>query len=69
MTVTVTDVVDLGHAIDEIVTEVIAPDWPSFVRKSALRADSFPARLLTRSSIREWPPFVLIAPTSIRLRL
>jgi hypothetical protein len=27
----------------EIVTEVVAPDWPSFVRKSALRADSFPA--------------------------
>jgi len=29
----------------EIVTEVIAPDWPSFIRKSALRADSFLARL------------------------
>jgi SAM-dependent methyltransferase len=29
----------------EIVTEVVAPDWPSFVRKSALRADSFLARL------------------------
>ena len=29
----------------EIVTEVIAADWPSFVRKSALRADSFLARL------------------------
>jgi hypothetical protein len=25
--------------------EVVAPDWPSFVRKSALRADSFLARL------------------------
>jgi SAM-dependent methyltransferase len=29
----------------EIVTEVVAPDWPSFVRKSALRVDSFLARL------------------------
>jgi hypothetical protein len=29
----------------EVVTEVVAPDWPSFVRKSALRADSFLARL------------------------
>jgi SAM-dependent methyltransferase len=25
--------------------EIVAPDWPSFVRKSALRADSFLARL------------------------
>lgn len=29
----------------EIVTEVVAPDWQSFVGKSALRADSFLARL------------------------
>jgi SAM-dependent methyltransferase len=29
----------------EIVTELVSPDWPSFVRKSALRADSFLARL------------------------
>lgn len=29
----------------EIVTEVVAPDWLSFVRKSALRANSFLARL------------------------
>jgi hypothetical protein len=29
----------------EIVTEAVAPDWPSFVGKSALRADSFLARL------------------------
>jgi ubiquinone/menaquinone biosynthesis C-methylase UbiE len=29
----------------EIVTEAVAPDWPSFVQKSALRADSFLARL------------------------
>ena len=29
----------------EIVAEVVAPDWPSFVRKSALRADFFVARL------------------------
>jgi SAM-dependent methyltransferase len=29
----------------EIVSEAVAPDWRSFVRKSALRADSFLARL------------------------
>jgi ubiquinone/menaquinone biosynthesis C-methylase UbiE len=29
----------------EIVTEVVAPDWPSFIDKSGLRADSFLARL------------------------
>ena len=29
----------------EIVTEVVAPDWTSFIAKSALRADSFLARL------------------------
>jgi ubiquinone/menaquinone biosynthesis C-methylase UbiE len=29
----------------EIIKEVVASDWPSFVRKSALRADSFLARL------------------------
>jgi hypothetical protein len=29
----------------QIVTEIVAPDWPSFVRQSALRADSFLARL------------------------
>ena len=29
----------------EIVTEPVAADWTSFVRKSALRADSFLARL------------------------
>ena len=28
-----------------IITEVVAPDWPGFVRKSALRADSLLARL------------------------
>ena len=31
--------------IHRIVTQVIAPDWPTFVAKSALRADSFLARL------------------------
>ena len=34
-----------GWGQQEIVTEIVAPDWPSFVRKSALRADSFLARL------------------------
>jgi SAM-dependent methyltransferase len=28
-----------------LVTQIVAPDWPSFVEKSALRADSFLARL------------------------
>jgi ubiquinone/menaquinone biosynthesis C-methylase UbiE len=31
--------------VNRIVTQKIAPDWPSFVEKSALRADSFLARL------------------------
>jgi SAM-dependent methyltransferase len=30
---------------NQIVTEITAPDWQSFVEKSALRADSFLARL------------------------
>jgi hypothetical protein len=38
-------VVDFMSRHHEIVTEVVAPDWASFVRKSALRADSFLARL------------------------
>jgi ubiquinone/menaquinone biosynthesis C-methylase UbiE len=29
----------------QVVTQIVAPDWPSFVEKSALRADSFLARL------------------------
>jgi ubiquinone/menaquinone biosynthesis C-methylase UbiE len=29
----------------KVVTQITAPDWPSFVEKSALRADSFLARL------------------------
>jgi hypothetical protein len=28
-----------------VVTQVVASDWPSFVEKSGLRADSFLARL------------------------
>ena len=31
--------------VNQLVSQVIAPDWPSFVEKSALRADSFLARL------------------------
>jgi ubiquinone/menaquinone biosynthesis C-methylase UbiE len=31
--------------VDRVVTQVTAPDWPSFIEKSALRADSFLARL------------------------
>jgi ubiquinone/menaquinone biosynthesis C-methylase UbiE len=31
--------------VHQVVTQVTAPDWPSFVEKSALRADSFLARL------------------------
>jgi hypothetical protein len=32
----------IGH---DVVTQVVASDWRSFVQKSALRADSFLARL------------------------
>jgi len=31
--------------VHQVVTQVTAPNWPSFVEKSALRADSFLARL------------------------
>jgi hypothetical protein len=31
--------------VDQVVTRVTAPDWPSFIQKSALRTDSFLARL------------------------
>src|SRR5690349_2909836 len=31
--------------VHKVVTQVTAPDWPSFVEKTALRADSFLARL------------------------
>jgi hypothetical protein len=31
--------------VHQLVTQVTAPNWPSFVEKSALRADSFLARL------------------------
>ena len=31
--------------VHHVVTQVTAPNWPSFVEKSALRADSFLARL------------------------
>jgi ubiquinone/menaquinone biosynthesis C-methylase UbiE len=32
-------------AVHEIVRQVVAPNWPSFVHKSSLRADSFLARI------------------------
>jgi hypothetical protein len=35
----------VGH---EVVIQVVAPDWPSFVDKSATRADSFLARISDR---------------------
>jgi ubiquinone/menaquinone biosynthesis C-methylase UbiE len=35
----------LRPIVHQVVTQVTAPDWPSFVEKSALRADSFLARL------------------------
>jgi ubiquinone/menaquinone biosynthesis C-methylase UbiE len=35
----------LTPVVRQVVTQVTAPDWPSFVEKSALRADSFLARL------------------------
>ena len=31
--------------VHQVATQVTAPNWPSFVEKSALRADSFLARL------------------------
>ena len=31
--------------VNQVVTQIIAPDWQTFVEKSALRADSFLARL------------------------
>ena len=31
--------------VHQVVTQVTAPDWPTFIEKSALRADSFLARL------------------------
>jgi ubiquinone/menaquinone biosynthesis C-methylase UbiE len=31
--------------VHQVVTQITAPDWPSFVEKSSLRADSFLARL------------------------
>ena len=31
--------------MDQVVTQVTAPNWPSFLEKSALLADSFLARL------------------------
>jgi predicted N-acetyltransferase YhbS len=34
-----------GLVMHRLVTQVVAPDWPSFVEKSALRADSFLVRL------------------------
>jgi SAM-dependent methyltransferase len=34
-----------AQVVYRLVTQVVAPDWPSFVEKSALRADSFLARL------------------------
>jgi ubiquinone/menaquinone biosynthesis C-methylase UbiE len=36
---------DFAPVVYQIVTQIIAPSWPSFVEKSALRADSFLARL------------------------
>jgi ubiquinone/menaquinone biosynthesis C-methylase UbiE len=35
----------LTPIVHRVVTQVTAPDWPSFIEKSALRADSFLARL------------------------
>jgi ubiquinone/menaquinone biosynthesis C-methylase UbiE len=32
-------------AVHEIVRQIVAPNWPSFVHKSSLRADSFLARI------------------------
>jgi ubiquinone/menaquinone biosynthesis C-methylase UbiE len=37
--------VGFAPVVHQIVTQITAPNWPSFVEKSALRADSFLARL------------------------
>jgi hypothetical protein len=34
-----------SYVLHHVVTQVTAPNWPSFVEKSALRADAFLARL------------------------
>jgi len=36
---------DVTPVVHQVVTQVAAPNWPRFVEKSALRADSFLARL------------------------
>jgi hypothetical protein len=48
----------------EILTQVVASDWRSFVEKSALRADSFLARLADRDSSEGWPHCEPQAPRS-----
>jgi ubiquinone/menaquinone biosynthesis C-methylase UbiE len=42
---TVFAVSGFAPVVHQVVTQVTAPDWPTFVEKSALRADSFLARL------------------------
>ena len=36
---------DFVPVVHKVVTQVVAPNWSSFVEKSSLRADSFLARL------------------------
>jgi glutathione S-transferase len=45
------DPLDRGK-VEMCITEILAPDWPEFVWKSALRADSFLARLSDTDSNR-----------------
>jgi hypothetical protein len=51
-----------------IITEVVAPDWPGFVRKSGLRADSFLARMSDEDSTGEWRHCADTSARSIRMK-
>jgi ubiquinone/menaquinone biosynthesis C-methylase UbiE len=45
----------------QVVTQVTAINWPSFIEKSALRADSFLARLSDDDSSKGWSHFGSLA--------
>jgi ubiquinone/menaquinone biosynthesis C-methylase UbiE len=54
----------LSHSV---LTQVVAPDWGTFVEKSALRADSFLARFQIETSSKEWRRCVVRALQSTRM--
>jgi len=53
--------------VHRVVTQVTAPDWPTFIKKSALRADSFLARCPTIISSKGWRRCVPLAMRSTRM--